>query len=778
MAMTATRFDNPDAPITSVLSFAPLIRYAERLTQIERTVCSGLSSDLSVMLDERPEIMQPITDHAWLDEHPRLTGALMDLVFPPISREREIACAMIPFSDRPFFATPRFETLFLDDRGRLKGEMTVDPGQLEQGKRIVTYLSILETYYGIREKLRLPVIRRITDPDSGLERYYDIQFDLRFLEVKARKKPEPATPEMLLLIRQSLNDADRLMELIPPDNFELHGFIVHSAVDVTAASIVSALERDLIDRLALISEEGFARIQTLLRSLFRKEDLIASIAAHQEDQVLLINSGSTMTDHCIFQSSRHIPASENAGTPWAEAVDERRIVLVRDVAESFSKRFDRLKQFPPEARSMMIAPLIYQGTVVGTLAVSNPADDAFSAMDTLQMAQLQPLFAMAIKKALIDLEQQVQGIIKKKCTAIHPSVEWRFRKAAYRHLDAMHQGLDTEIEPIVFRDVYALFGVSDIRGSTEQRNQAIRKDLEDHLALALDVIQAAARTSQLMILDELADRIALQMDQLHKGLSSNDENRVAHLIKREVEPLFAHLETLNSDLAAAIAGYRDALDPAIGEVYRRRKDFDDSVTQLNNRLASFLDAENAHMQAVFPHYFEKHRTDGVDYLIYVGQSLMERGQFSDLYLKDLRLWQIRLAAGMAWHTRRLKSTLPVPLETAHLILIQNTPTAIRFRYDEKRFDVDGAYDVRYEIIKSRLDKALVKGTGERLTQPDKIAVVFSHPEEEAEVRRYLTFLSGQGILTGETDELEIEDLPGVHGLKALRTTVNLDTPPG
>jgi hypothetical protein len=132
---------------------------------------------------------------------------------------------------------------------------------------------------------------------------------------------------------------------------------------------------------------------------------------------------------------------------------------------------------------------------------------------------------------------------------------------------------------------------------------------------------------------------------------------------------------------------------------------------------------------------------------------------------------------MAWHTHQLKPTLPVPLDTAHLILIQNTPTAIRFRYDEKRFDVDGAYDVRYEIIKSRLDKARVKGTNQRLTQPGQIAVVFSHTEEGTEIRRYIDFFSAQGILTGETEELEIEDLPGVHGLRALRTTVNLERPP-
>ena len=48
----------------------------------------------------------------------------------------------------------------------------------------------------------------------------------------------------------------------------------------------------------------------------------------------------------------------------------------------------------------------------------------------------------------------------------------------------------------------------------------------------------------------------------------------------------------------------------------------------------------------------------------------------------------------------------MPLEVAHLILVQHMPMAIRFRFDEKRFDIDGAYNMRYEIVKKRIDKAL------------------------------------------------------------------------
>jgi hypothetical protein len=123
--------------------------------------------------------------------------------------------------------------------------------------------------------------------------------------------------------------------------------------------------------------------------------------------------------------------------------------------------------------------------------------------------------------------------------------------------------------------------------------------------------------------------------------------------------------------------------------------------------------------------------------------------------------------------KKIKPELKVPLDTCHLILINHTPLSIRFRFDEKRFDVDGAYDVRQEIIKSRLDKALIKGSGERLTQPDRIAVVYSTPAEGKEIRQHMDFLMDKGKLDNDLEMLELDDLPDVRGLKALRVGVNL-----
>ena len=65
----------------------------------------------------------------------------------------------------------------------------------------------------------------------------------------------------------------------------------------------------------------------------------------------------------------------------------------------------------------------------------------------------------------------------------------------------------------------------------------------------------------------------------------------------------------------------------------------------------------------------------------------------------------------------LKPTMKVPLDTAHLILVQSTPLNISFQMEEKHFNVDGVTMHDTKLVK-RIDKAKIEKTGERLTQPE------------------------------------------------------------
>ena len=67
---------------------------------------------------------------------------------------------------------------------------------------------------------------------------------------------------------------------------------------------------------------------------------------------------------------------------------------------------------------------------------------------------------------------------------------------------------------------------------------------------------------------------------------------------------------------------------------------------------------------------------------------------------------------------------------------------------------------------------MIKGRSERLTQPRKISIVYSHRREALEYLEYIDYLRSSGYLKGEQENLELQDLQGVYGLKALRVTVN------
>ena len=74
-------------------------------------------------------------------------------------------------------------------------------------------------------------------------------------------------------------------------------------------------------------------------------------------------------------------------------------------------------------------------------------------------------------------------------------------------------------------------------------------------------------------------------------------------------------------------------------------------------------------------------------------------------------------------------------------------------------------------LKKRIDKAVIKGTKERLTQAGKIAIVYLQEKDRQEYLTYLEYLIRKGYITEEIEQLELEKLQGADGLKALRVTV-------
>ena len=766
-------------PFRTELSLAPLIRFWTQLSAYSELGRGPLPGIVREKIKQAPELSAVIDDVSVIGKHPQLVDLMMSAMFPPAFWQQEYGAALFPFQLRAFYATSLFRRTLMNDDGTFRGRVNVEEQRLRAAKLLLAYELILERTYGIDLGVEIPVVFTSEDPATTLERHFRLDFDWRFVDVKLDGPAPKLTDAMRRQLESGNVDLDQLRELVPPETVTLRGFMVLKAVDVTDQEVLSSLKRDLIDKESIVSSARFESLQAKLRTLFRRPSLHLGLAALEGDRVLVLNDAMSHDRASIFADSAHHKTSEFTGSLYERAVIQNRPVIIGDLAAWPDRTRSEEELIAAGARTFVCAPLHYQDKVIGTLELISPRPGDLNATHLPKLEEVLPLFSMAVQRSVEELNARVQAMIKEKCTAIHPVVEWRFRKAVFNTIERKSESVSdaaAEMEPIVFENVYPLYGLADIRGASAQRGVAIQADLLTQLRLAADVLRAACKARTLPALAELCYRVDKRIAQVQRSLNSGDEIGIVGFLRANVESLFDLLGKFGTDVRARIELYRNALDARLGVVYRRRQLFEESVARIAEAISAYLDREEVTAQAMFPHYFEKQKTDGVDYQIYVGPSLLEDGRFDPICLTNLRLWQLMLTCGIAVRAHQLRDRLPVPLETTHLILVQHTPRSIRFRFDEKRFDVDGAYDIRYEIVKKSIDKAVVEGTSDRVTQPGKIAIIYSQSPEGREYRGYTEYLQNLGYLTREVEELDLGELQGVQGLRALRVAVALENP--
>ena len=111
----------------------------------------------------------------------------------------------------------------------------------------------------------------------------------------------------------------------------------------------------------------------------------------------------------------------------------------------------------------LIAPLVYHDEHIGFLELASPRPHVFDFHVVPQVHSIIGPIATAIKR-VHEGHERMMAVIKQTCTAIHPSVEWRFQEMARDYLEQVGRDEIPVPSPVVFRQVIPLFGVSDIRG--------------------------------------------------------------------------------------------------------------------------------------------------------------------------------------------------------------------------------------------------------------------------------------------------------------------------
>lgn len=724
-------------------------------------------------IQQAPELSQPVDDISVLEKHRNFIDFLMSAVIPDAKNSMDLVAAVAPFTFDPLYVTKGFsETIDLSQIEKT-GRTNLPGGSFMVAKVLKGFMMIMEKFYGVRTISDRPVLFYFQDEKTGLEKVYKAEANPRFCDVEAKGPIPEIDKQIIKFLLEKPTDLDLWFQYIRPENFEFKGFIVFRLIDVTEQEMLSGIKYDLLEKNAVVRKETFSRIQSKLRSLFQMHNIRLGIAYFDPNNNLILNSDS----YDCWKSVANNPSSK-----CEECGDYTGSIYERSWVEKRHITVENLQQYPFKSRveemlisnginNILLAPLIDGEETIGMLELASPEEGKLNSQCAYKVGHVLPMFTAAIKRVKEEMETEVRAIIQEECTAIHPTVQWRFFEAGVNLMNKRRLGDKPPFEEIVFKNVIPLYGMSDVRNSSIERNKAIQKDLQQNLDLVRDLFLKVNEKRQLPLLDEVNFKAEEFHKKLQRGISSGEENNILDFLRGEVNPLIEHFAT-DPELSGLTDSYNSKVDPGTKVVYRRRKSFEDSLNLINKTITACLDEAEQSAQKMFPHYFEKYKTDGVEYSLYVGEELVKGRKFDPFYLKNFHLWQLLTMCEIHTRIEHLKPKLKTKLEITQLILVHDQPISIRFRADEKHFDVEGAYDIRYEIVKKRIDKAYIKNTNERLTQPGKIAIVYNQAKVEDEFRRYFHYLKAKGLVKGNIEQLDIEELPGANGLRALRFEIS------
>ena len=761
-------------PFKSVLSLKLLVDYWKETIQDQNM--PAFAQEFLDYIEKSPELNKEITDLSVIEKHRGIVNFMMTAVVPSANTEQEITTAILPFQFKSFHSTEAFKRVLNLEDGIENQVRTNLPGNhMVLGKTIQACLLILQKFYGTDTNIDKTVTFTINDKKSGLDRVYKVEINHRFCDIIAKTPPAPIDKSIIKYLIEKVYDVDLWLQYIKPENFEFHGFIIMRLIDVTVEEMLSAIKYDLLEKDAVVRQESFNAIQQKLRSIFNFPELQLGIAYFDPNNNLILNNSTADGWRSLAECRNgQDPCDDYTGSLYERSWTEKQYLTIENLEEYPYKSKVEQALLSNGIRNILLAPLIDGEETIGMLELASPVPGRLNAISTAKVESVIPMFTAAVKRVKEEMSNEIQAIIQEECTAIHPSVQWRFFEAGINVLNKRRTGQKVAFEEIAFKDVYPLFGMADVRNSSIERNHAIQRDLQLNLKLAKDLLAKVNLQRRLPLVDEVTFKIEEQLSKINKGLASGDESNVLELLKNEVNPLVNHFEQ-QPEFQKIILRYKNHLDPVFGVVYKRRKAFEESLGLINKTISTFLDEAQESAQKMFPHYFEKYQTDGVEFTMYVGSSLVRDRKFDPFYLKNFRLWQLMLMVDIDKKISQLRPRLKNNLDITQLILAQEQPISIRFRPDEKQFDVDGAYDIRYEIVKKRIDKALVKDTNERLTQPGKIAVVYNQAKAAEEYKRYFEYLASRKLIHSTVEDLELEELQGATGLKALRIQVIRDT---
>jgi hypothetical protein len=763
--------DNIESPLELKVSFNKLLQHYETLVGNNDEFNSIKAKRILDAAEAFPELREGFSDLSVLQERKQEIGVILQDFFSPVLTKNEIKTVSVPFHNVIFNSSERFKNIIKTAGDDFNLDIKNMP---KDDTYIIACTIILNFCYGYNLNFKRPFYYEIPDV-NGILHYYKILYNADFIEII----PTNSAPKITQADYDELLDNFENIELwkkkFPPNSYIFKGFVISNIFDVTDDQSISNIKSNLIGDKKSKDDSFMQGFHEVFRSLLGIKDIKVGFSIYnQEENTFERIYGVDMNSFLLNNLDSASCADSLCSWSYNRLLNENKYFSVSDVDKMFKMANGRAPHITTlhkqGIKSAIFAPIANEKGLMGIIEIVSNEPQVLNSINANKLIDVMPFIVSAIERSKNEEENLIEAIIQKECTSIHPSVHWRFEKEAKNFIKSELHGEKAVFKKIAFENIYPLYGQIDIKGSSEARNNATRLDLSLQLNAVKSIFEKAIDIESLPIYEQFIYQINEYLDGLNTHFQVDSEQQISGFFKEEIEPAIKHIYTID-DLKEPINGYFDSIDEKVNVLYNHRKEYDDTIAMINKEMASLLDKKQIEAQAMYPHYFERFKTDGVEHNMYIGESITKKDSFNPIYLYNLRLWQLQVMCEMENAYYQMQSDFPVALDVASMILVFNQPLSISFRMDEKQFDVDGTYNARYEIVKKRVDKAYIKGTKKRITDKGKITIVYSQKQDEREYLRYIKFLQSKHYLDTDVEIVELEDLQAVTGLKAIRVSV-------
>lgn len=761
-----TRFESP---LCHVISFEKIIKYWKNHILINPD--DNFAKDLVNKSQQIPELENGFNDYSIIHKNKELISDLLSCIFPKLLTHTDISAATFPWSNQYFNPTEKFKKLIEEsDTDFYINNDNFDADYLY----IVSCSFILNRHYNIPTSSYFPLFYNFTNK-NGINKHYRVIYNDEFLSVEPTDQSINLTKEQINTLLDNPNDIDLWKQFFPPQSWIIKGFGIMSLFDVTIETAFSNLKQEISSVLFLAGDK-ISPSNENLKSIFNVNSIHVGISNYDFSQKKFKLDFYNMITHSLILNNQYLKQYGLTITHsiFKEYIKNNEPLIISNLS-NFLKKYpkDEIISILYESgfNSCALIPLRKGNTFLGIAELTSEIPSAFNSLTSYRINTIYSFIADHLEKGMNDFSNLKNSIIQKEYTSLHPSVAWKFEREVEFYLK--NQDKNFNFREIVFKDVIALYGDIDISNSSKTQNKCIKKDIKTQVNLLEGVLDYLYKKNQFESILEVKNELILKYKSIKKSFKANSESEIQQFIINTVNPLLIDPDIYQGE-KGIVADYLKSLDPINGRYYDKRKEFDNSVNKINQQLVSLIDNRQKEIQKEYPHYFERFKTDGIEHTIYLGKSITPPVEFTERHLNQLRIWQLLVTCEMLAKHYEIYDKLEIPLDLTSLILVFNREISIRFRMDEKRFDVDGSYNTQYEVLKKRIDKSHVKGTKERITQKRKISIVYSHSSEEKEYLKYIQALIKKGFIKDNIEILEVENLQDLTGLKAIRVEVNLD----